>query len=109
MSYNIESIGTFDKQVKKLAKKYNSLKSDLSKLVLELLKNPHLGTPIGQNCFKIRLSITSKGKGKSGGARVVTHVQVIGETIYLLSIYDKSDKENLNDGEIDALLNEILE
>ena len=109
MSYNIESIGTFDKQVKKLAKKYNSLKSDLSKLVLELLQNPHLGTPIGKNCFKIRLSITSKGKGKSGGARVITHVQIIGETIYLLSIYDKSDKENLNDGEIDALLNEILE
>ena len=109
MSYKIESIGTFDKQVKKLAKKYNSLKSDLSKLVLELLQNPHLGTPIGKSCFKIRLSITSKGKGKSGGARVITHVQIIGETIYLLSIYDKSDKENLNDGEIDALLNEILE
>lgn len=72
-----------------------------------LLENPQLGTSIGKNCFKIRLSIASKGKGKLGGARVITHVHIIGETIYLLSIYDKSEKENLNEGEIDELLKEI--
>jgi hypothetical protein len=49
---------------------------------------------------KIRLAITSKGKGKSGGARFITHVQVISTTVYLLSIYDKSEMENISDKEI---------
>lgn len=107
MSYKVESIRTFDKQAKRLIKRYVSLKKDLAKLVEVLLENPQLGTSIGKNCFKIRLSIASKGKGKSGGARVITHVHIVGETIYLLSIYDKSEKENLNEGEIDELLKEI--
>ncbi len=73
----------------------------------ELKQNPQLGTSIGKNCYKIRLSISSKAKGKSGGARVITHTHIVGETIYLLSIYDKSEKDNLEDGEIDQLLSEI--
>lgn len=107
MSFKIESIRTFDKQAKRLAKKYLSLKKDLGILVNELLENPQLGTSIGKNCYKIRLSISSKAKGKSGGARVITHIHIVGETIYLLSIYDKSEKDNLEDGEIDQLLSEI--
>jgi hypothetical protein len=53
------------------------------------------------------MSITSKGKGKSGGARVITYVQIIKETVYLLSIYDKSEIENLTDDEVLNLLNLI--
>ncbi len=109
MSYKIETIRTFDKQIKRLSKKHSSIKKDLLELVNDLMANPQKGTPLGKNCFKIRLSITSKGKGKSGGARVITYVQIIDETIYLLTIYDKSEKENLNEGEIDALLDDILD
>lgn len=109
MSYKIETIRTFDKQIKRLSKKHSSIKKDLLELVNDLMANPQKGTPLGKNCFKIRLSITSKGKGKSGGARVITYLQIIDETIYLLTIYDKSEKENLNEGEIDALLDEILD
>lgn len=109
MSYKIETIRTFDKQIKRLSKKHSSIKKDLLELVYDLMANPHKGTPLGKNCFKIRLSMRSKGKGKSGGARVITYVQIIDETIYLLTIYDKSEKENLNEGEIDALLDEILD
>ena len=53
------------------------------------------------------MAITSKNRGKSGGARIITNVHVVGETVYLLSIYDKSDKSNLDEGELDELLKEI--
>jgi len=53
------------------------------------------------------LQIASKGKGKSGGARVITHVKIVEDTVYLLSVYDKSDKEELNQGELESFLNEI--
>ncbi|QJD77855.1 type II toxin-antitoxin system RelE/ParE family toxin [Spirosoma rhododendri] len=107
MSYSIETISVFDRQAKRLAKKYISLKADIQVLVNELRKQPELGTAIGKNCYKIRLAIKSKRKGKSGGARVITYVYVDAETIYLLSIYDKSEKENLDEGELDALLGEL--
>lgn len=107
MNFRIELSHTFKKQFKKLFKRYKSLKTDIADLGTELKQNPQLGTPIGKNCYKIRLSISSKAKGKSGGARVITHIQIVGETIYLLSIYDKSEKDNLDDGEIDQLLSEI--
>lgn len=50
------------------------------------------------------MAIKSKGKGKSGGARLITNVVVLESTVYLLSIYDKADKENLTNKELQALL-----
>jgi len=64
---------------------------------------------LGKDCYKIRMAISSKNKGKSGGARIITNVHIVGETIYLLSIYDKSQKSNLDEGELDALLLEIID
>lgn len=75
MSYNISTIPLFDKQAKRLAKKYPSLKKDLEELLKELVINPELGIALGNNFYKIRLAISSKGKGKSGGARVITYVK----------------------------------
>lgn len=108
MSYNIITIKTFEKQVKRLTKKYFSLKYELLELVKNLKENPEQGTLIGNNCYKIRLSISSKGKGKSGGARVIINVVITDKTVYLLNIYDKSEKENLTAKELQELLNEIL-
>jgi mRNA-degrading endonuclease RelE of RelBE toxin-antitoxin system len=104
MSYSIKTIVVFEKQAKRLFKKYTSLKSELLQLVQGLKENPEQGTGIGKNCHKIRVSIASKGKGKSGGARVITHIAIIKETVYLLSIYDKSDQETLSAKELDELL-----
>ncbi|WP_373515636.1 hypothetical protein [Persicitalea sp.] len=70
-------------------------------------ENPDQGTSLGKNCFKVRLAISSKNKGKSGGARIITHVQIVDDTVFLLSIYDKSAKSSLNEGELDSLLSEI--
>ena len=107
MSYNIIAVPTFRKELKKLAKKYPSLKTDLATFFETLEQNPEQGTFLGKDCYKIRLSITSKGKGKSAGARIITHIVVTEETVYLLSIYDKSDKANLTDKELKELLNLI--
>ncbi len=100
MSYNIVLSEGFKKEFKQLSKKYISLANDVAELGKLLKENPIEGTPIGNNCYKIRLAIRSKGRGKSGGARVITFVQIIKETVYLLSIYDKSEQENIADKEI---------
>ncbi len=86
-------------------KKYPSLKSELLQLT-ELLKQApqELGTSLGNNCYKIRIAIASKGRGKSGGARVITHVQIEASVVYLLSIYDKSEHEDITDNEIKELI-----
>jgi hypothetical protein len=107
MSYNVKTIAVFEKQAKKLIKKYPSLKGELLELVQELKLNPEQGTPIGKNCHKIRISIASKGKGKSGGARIITNFIISEQTVFLLSIYDKSEKDNLTDVELAALLDSI--
>jgi mRNA-degrading endonuclease RelE of RelBE toxin-antitoxin system len=67
MNFEIITTPYFEREAKKLLKKYPSIKDDLAALGEELSKNPTLGTPLGNQIFKIRLSITSKGKGKSGG------------------------------------------
>lgn len=109
MSYSVKSIEVFERQARTLSKKYVSLKSELLALVNELKENPNQGTALGKSCYKIRLAIKSKGKGKLGGARVITNILVTNEVVYLLSIYDKSDKENLSDKELEELLQFVSE
>jgi hypothetical protein len=104
MIYKVDTIAPFRKEAKKLIKKYPSLKSELTELGSRLSKNPTTGTALGNNCYKIRLAIASKGKGKSGGARVITHFHVAEDTVFLLSIFEKSDQENVSDNQIKALL-----
>ncbi len=107
MSFNVKTISVFERQAKRLMKKFPSLKKEIQTLISELKEKPEKGTSIGHNCYKIRLAITSKGKGKSGGARVITHLVFKDGTVYLLSIYDKSDIENLTDKEVLELIKHI--
>ncbi|MBS1939319.1 MAG: hypothetical protein JST38_00365 [Bacteroidetes bacterium] len=104
MSFEVVPIPEFVKELKRLAKKYRSLKVEMDALGDELAKHPHMGTPIGNDCYKIRLAIKSKGKGKSGGARVITCVVAVREEVYLLSIYDKSEQATLTDRRLKDLL-----
>lgn len=73
----------------------------------ELVKNPTAGTPLGHDVYKVRLAIASKGKGKSGGARVITFVKVINEKVYLVSIYDKGQLDNITKEQIRELLKKV--
>ncbi|HTB32309.1 MAG TPA: type II toxin-antitoxin system RelE/ParE family toxin [Bacteroidia bacterium] len=107
MSYRVLSIPVFDKQFKRLLKKYPSLKKELKELSESLQQYPEQGTHIGKNCYKIRIAIASKGKGKSGGARVITNIAISENNVYLLSIYDKSERDSISDAELQILLQYI--
>lgn len=107
MSYSIIAVPKFKKELKKLVKKYPSLKDEFASLILSLETEPQQGTALGKNCYKIRLALKSKGKGKSAGTRVITNVVVLDSVVYLLSIYDKSDKESLTNKELTYLLDSI--
>jgi mRNA-degrading endonuclease RelE of RelBE toxin-antitoxin system len=104
MSYKIFITDAFEKELKKLSKKYPSLKTDFKNLITLLKKNPIQGQPLGKDCYKIRLAITSKGKVKSGGSRVISCVKIVADSVFLIAIYDKSEKESINDTELDTLL-----
>jgi hypothetical protein len=104
MSFNVIVTTGFKKHAKSIGKKHHSLKSDLEGLIGSLEQNPLQGEPLGKDCYKIRMAITSKSKGKSGGSRVITCVKVVDQNVYLLTIYDKSDKENISDKELNDLL-----
>lgn len=97
MNYKVESTPNFLSESKRLSKKYPSLKNDLAGLEAILISNPNTGTRLGKDVFKIRLAIQAKGKGKSGGARVITCVKVVRSTVYLVSIYDKSEQGSITD------------
>ncbi len=104
MNYKIETTDNFIKELKPLSKKHRSLKSDLLILNESLLNYPFEGVPVGKNCYKIRLSISSKGKGKSGGAWVITCVKIVHHTVFLLSIFDKSVEESISDKRLTEIL-----
>lgn len=94
MSFDVRTTSGFDKSVKTLAKRYRSFKSDLNELISSLEENPMQGVELSPGIRKIRMAIASKGRGKSGGARVITYTVIISENagkVYLIDIYDKAD------------------
>jgi hypothetical protein len=99
----------FERQAWRLMKKYPSLKEEIRTLVEELEKNPVCGTPLGHQCYKIRLAIASKGRGRSGGARVIPILFRTYQWFFLLSIYDKSEQVTITDGELTELLSSIAD
>lgn len=102
----IEVLPRFEKELKRLAKKYKKISEDLYNFKEEILNNPTLGTSLGNNCYKIRVANSSVPTGKSGGFRIITLVKVEKERIILLTIYSKSDKENISDDELKTILQE---
>ena len=90
----------FRREVKPLAKKYRSLAKEIAELFESLTEEPIQGDALPFGCYKVRLAVESKGKGKRGGTRVITHFHVKDDEIYLLSIYDKSKQEDLSDKEL---------
>lgn len=107
MSYKVKTISYFERQAKRLIKKYPSLKNELAQLGQTLKEHPQQGVSLGNDCYKIRLPIASKGKGKSGGARIITNVVVTETTVYLLSIYDKSEQGAISDKLLKDLLKQV--
>jgi mRNA-degrading endonuclease RelE of RelBE toxin-antitoxin system len=107
MKYEIVPTPQFEKDVKRLHKKYPLISHDINALAEILTDNPQTGTPLKKNCYKIRIQITGKKSGKSGGARVITHIKVVNKKVFLMRIYDKSEMEDLAEGKLDHLINSL--
>lgn len=107
MNFDVRTIPEFERQFKRLAKKYSSIKQDLQRLVNELRIDPRQGTSLGKGCYKVRMKIGSKGQGRSGGARVITYVVVLERKVYLLFIYDKAKMDSISAKEIRGLLDSV--
>ncbi len=107
MSFNVLITSDFKRDSKKLLKKFRSLKKDILELITSLELTPRQGISLGQDCYKLRLAIKSKGKGKSGGARIITCVKIHNKNVYMLCIYDKPDRENISDKELSKLINKL--
>lgn len=105
--FRIRLTDPFKRDLKHLAKKHVSIINDVENLFTELAENPMLGTPLGKDCYKIRLAISSKGKGKSGGSRVITYVHISNEEVLLLTIYDKSEKADITANELNTILKSL--
>jgi hypothetical protein len=82
-------------------------KNEFAELLESLEQEPEQGTNLGNNCYKIRIAIASKGKGKSGGARVITYLYIETETVYLLTIYDKGEKADLKYNELKEMIDSL--
>lgn len=107
MKYRIESLATFEREAKRFNKHYASFADDYEKLLDELEQNPRLGVDLGGGLRKVRMRIASKGRGKSGGARVITFTVIVAvdETeVNLLYIYDKAERSSISRNEIEELL-----
>lgn len=113
MSFTVILTDNFKREFKRLVKKFRSLEQELVELCAQLAENPSEGTlistlPNDNKVYKVRLAVKSKGKGKSGGMRVISYTVTQSGKIYLLTIYDKSERPNISDKEIQQIIKDIL-
>ena len=94
MNFKIETIPRFEKDVKKLKKKFPKIKNDLTELMNKLSLNPEIGINLGENIFKIRFQNSSIPIGKSGGFRIITYYKT-DDILYLVTIYSKTEQDNI--------------
>ncbi|MEY2648161.1 MAG: hypothetical protein RL282_874 [Bacteroidota bacterium] len=105
MSYKFYPTVLFIAEAKKLKKRYPNLADDLRLLRKRLHEDPLSGNDsLGARCYKVRMELTDKKSGKSGGARLIIQVFVKEKVVHLLTIYDKSRKSGLFEGELDKIL-----
>ncbi len=94
MSFEIISTTRFEKEIKKISLVYPRVGAT------QPIQGPHLGHGI----YKVRIPITGKSTGKSYGARTLHVVFSADKKIYLLSVYDKSEKKDLSSNEVKELV-----
>src|SRR5215210_1080521 len=107
MNFSVIPSEKFKREAKRLIKKFPSLKKELVDLSTTLEKEPETGTALANGTYKIRLAVKSKSKGKSGGARVITYVVTDNKEVYLLTIYDKSVFESVDDKTLKAIIESL--
>ncbi len=112
MSFEIRTTDRFERSAKNLSKRHRSLKKDLGNFILSLEDNPFQGDELTPGIRKIRMAISSKGRGKSGGARIITYTIVVSENnghVYLIDIYDKGEYSTVDISIIQKIIDEEIE
>ena len=104
--YEVFFSSSFKKELKHIAKKHRQILKDINQLVNDLARNPTMGKDLGQNIYKIRLSISGTSKGKSGGARVITYVKITQSSVVLAEIYLKNEYDTAN---VDVVIKRLIE
>lgn len=107
MIFNVIVTDDAERDARHLKKKYRSFKTDFTELLYSLEVSPQQGEPLGKDCYKVRLAITTKQKGKSGGARVITCVKIVNEQVFILAVYDKSEYATVTDKKIEQRLKNV--
>lgn len=110
MSFRIITTAYAEVMIKKLSKRYRSFDDDIKSFRESLKANPMQGVEIAPNIRKIRMAVASKGRGKSGGARVITFNALVadhGGTIYLLLVYDKADAASVKMNVVREIIKEM--
>lgn len=110
MNFEVSTTPEFEAQAKKLSKRNRSFKDDIRNFVLSLKDNPFQGVELSPGIRKIRMSITSKGRGKSGGARIITYTVLATEEnghVYLMNVFDKSDFSTVELSIIQSMVTEL--
>jgi len=107
MNKRIVYSAVFIKKAKIYKKKFPSLVDDLYQLEEILIDNPQKGIDLGSGLYKIRLAVKSKGKGKSGGLRIITYLvsdTSSGTVINMLTLYDKSEESAIDKKELQNII-----
>lgn len=110
MSFKIIPTPGFERDFKVLAKRHRSLKRDIACFAESLAADPFQGVELCPGVRKVRMAISSKGRGKSGGARIITYTVVLSENngrVYLLAIYDKSDYSTVDVAVVQAMVESL--
>jgi len=106
MSYEVRVVDEFKKDVKKLFKKYRSIKTDILDLIEKLEEDYTIGIDLGSNLYKIRVKNSDIG-GKSGGYRVIYYTRLTNDRVYLLTIFSKTQKENIDVKSLKPIVDKI--
>ena len=107
MTFSVIPTDVFKKAAKRLIQKFPSLKKELEELNEVLSTQPFTGTSLGSNIYKVRLAIKSKGKGKKGGGRIITYIIAKQNEVYLLTIYDKSEFDSIDDKILKSIIRNL--
>lgn len=111
MQVSFDYLPEFERRAKAMAKHYRSFPKDYEVFLDRLEANPFQGVSLGGGVYKTRMQLAAKGKGKSGGARVLTYNVVRTEPdrvqITLMSIFDKSEMANVSDAYIRSLVKQL--
>ena len=111
MSVDVRALNHFQRKARRLSRKFRLLDNELGILIAGLKESPRQGIDLGAGLFKIRLASKSKGKGKSGGLRVITYyIEQVGddEVVYLVTIYDKSEEDSIDRADLLAIVQNAL-